>query len=285
MPDRQRTVGRTSSELRGPALHSGAAGSIVIGPLGPGSGLVFERADLPGRPRIPARVSNVSSTRRCTALATGCAGISTVEHVLAACFICGVDNALLVVEGNELPAGDGSALPFVELIESAGIVEQGAPRRTATLDSEITAANGGARITARPASGPSFKFKFKGGGSLDGREVRFVPGVTDPRDVLCARTFCFEDEIDAIRAAGMGRGGNAENVVVLRRDGSSVNAVRCEGEPARHKLLDFIGDLSLAGVRVCAEFTAEGSGHAHNTEFARLLEERILRNGGQVVTC
>ena len=123
--ERQFTLTRPTTIFRGNGLHTGKQSAVRLWPAPAGTGLVFRRSDLPGTPDIPALVGSVESTVRCVALAKGGARVSTVEHVLAACSLAGLDNAVISVEGEELPAGDGSALPFLEMVEAAGLTEQG----------------------------------------------------------------------------------------------------------------------------------------------------------------
>lgn len=269
--EHQFTLTRPTTVLRGNGLHSGKQSSVRLWPAPAGTGLVFRRSDLPGSPDIPARVESVESTVRCVALARGGARVSTVEHVLAACALAGLDNAVIAVEGGELPAGDGSALPFLEMVEAAGLTEQGAMRGYLFPSRRIESGSGGSRVSAEPSSVPEIRFRFSDAGRYGGREAAWGPGGTDPREVASARTFCYEDEVPALRASGLGQGGSLDNVLVLRRDGSSLNEPRGESEPVRHKLLDLIGDLALAGAGVRARIIAEGTGHAAHVEFVRAL--------------
>lgn len=280
MAERQRTLAGRTQTLYGVGLHSGKPASVILGPAAAGTGLVFQRADQPAAPDIPARVERVVDTDRCTALAAGGFQVRTVEHLLAACALAGLDNAILSVEGEELPAADGSAQPFLELIEHVGLVEQEEERAACTLRERVEMSGEAPqnwRMMAEPADRLSLVFKFRGNGTLNGQEVSFTPGVDAPQPVALARTFCFEEEIQALLKRGLGRGGNANNVLVLRSDGTSVNPPRMTQEPVRHKLLDLIGDFALAGVPIAARVVAEGTGHAAHVEFLRMLQPKLVK--------
>lgn len=269
--EHQFSLTRPTTVLRGNGLHTGKQASVRLWPAPAGTGLVFRRSDLAGSPDIPALVESVESTVRCVALTKGGARVSTVEHVLAACVLAGLDNAVIAVEGEELPAGDGSALPFLEMVETAGLTEQGEARSFIFPARRIESGSGGARVSAEPSTKPEIRFRFSDAGKYGGQEVALGVGGISVRDVACARTFCYEDEIEALRARGLGQGGSLENVLVLRRDGSSLNESRGDLEPVRHKLLDLIGDLALAGAGIRARIIAEGTGHAGHVEFVRAL--------------
>ncbi|MEK7766182.1 MAG: UDP-3-O-acyl-N-acetylglucosamine deacetylase, partial [bacterium] len=226
---------------------------------------------------------SLAGTERCTALGVpGGPGVRTVEHLLAACVFAGLDNAYIRVEGEEIPAADGSALPFLELIEAAGLAEQDAPARLLALAAPVAVEGPNGRVRAEPAEAPAYAFRFRGGGALDGRSATCAPDRDDPRGIAAARTFCYEAEIPALLAAGLGRGGTAENVLVLRADGTPVNAPRFPDEAVRHKLLDLIGDLALAGGSLAASVSAEGSGHALHAMFVRALAQAVGPAGREV---
>lgn len=243
----------------------------MIEPAEPGTGIVFVREDLPGKPHIPAVPSSIADSERCTALSRGGATVRTVEHILAACRMAVLDNAVIRVNGEEVPASDGSAGEYLSAIGQAGLTELWFRIGYTELSGPLTAGEGeGRRITALPAPEASFTYVFSGPGPLAGRRATFDEGREDPLPTARARTFCFESEIRGIIEAGLGRGGNADNVLVLKPDGSPLNQARSWDEPARHKVLDLVGDLSLAG-HLKARVIAVGTGHRQNAEFVRLL--------------
>jgi len=282
----QTTLAARTKTLRGAGLHGGEPGSVTLAPGAPGTGLVFRRIDRPAWGDIAARVENLRETPRATALGYGPAEVRTVEHVLAAAVLAELDNAVIEVEGAEIPAADGSAAPFLDLILEAGLAGQDAPREVLVPPAPLEIVGGtgaGWAIRLEPADEPSFTFRFRGGGSLDGVEAGFAPGRDDPRPVAFARTWCFEAEIQALLAKGLGRGGNAGTVLVISSDGAAVNPMRVPLEPVRHKLLDLIGDLALAGRPIGARVRAEGTGHAVHAEFLRralpgMIRKEVSRN-------
>jgi UDP-3-O-[3-hydroxymyristoyl] N-acetylglucosamine deacetylase len=272
--------GRTQM-LHGVGLHSGERAAAMLGPGAPESGLIFQRADRPAAPDLPARWDRIVPADRCTALGGGPDGVAVVEHVLAACALAGLDDAVIQIEGPEPPAADGSALPFLELIDHVGLVAGPRPRTWLVPRERVEVRDGDRwRIMAEPADEPSFTFRYRGGGRLDGAEASWRPGRDDPRDVACARTFCFENEIAALRARGLGRGLNESSVLVLRADGSALNAERGALEAVRHKLLDLVGDLALAGGPLAARVVAEGTGHAAHARFLEALAPALVRRPG-----
>ncbi len=276
-PFRMTLTGRTQV-LHGTGLHSGKPCTAILGPAAPGAGLVFQRADRPASPDLPARWDRVTPAPRCTALGEGEGRVAVVEHLLAACVFAGLDDATLMIEGGEVPAADGSAQPFVELIGHVGLAAQPLRRASWELAAPVELSGGhapGWRLRAEPAEAPSFSYTYRGGGALDGAAVSFTPGTDDPRLVAPARTFCFEAEIAALRAAGLGLGGTPDSVLVLDAGGAAVNGERMPREAVRHKLLDLVGDLALAGAPIRARVVAEGSGHAAHAEFLRVLMPRL----------
>jgi len=285
MPDagRQTTLAARTQSLCGVGLHGGEPGSVTVAPAAAGTGFVFRRTDRPAYEDIPARVGNLRQVPRCTVLGVGPAEVRVVEHVLAACVLAGVDNALIEVEGPEVPAADGSAAPFLEMIQAAGTVELDAPRAVLEAPAPLEVVDGGGagwsfRIDPAPAC--SYTFRFRGGGALAGAVASFTPGRDDPRLVAPARTFCFQEEIAGLLARGLGRGGTIESVLVLSSEGRPVNAMRVPLEPVRHKLLDLIGDLALAGLPIRAGITAEGTGHAAHAEVLQRLLPGLIRKEG-----
>ena len=247
----------------------------MLEPAEGGTGLVFIRDDLPGKPSVPAVAANIVESERCASLAFGGATVRTVEHVLAACRLAVLDNAVIRVTGEELPAADGSAAEYLAAISEAGLTEQYVRIQERGLSAPFVCGDPtGRRIEAEPAPGAFFTYRFAPPGPLTGREASFEDGHDDPRGTARSRTFCFEAEIRAILEAGLGRGGNADNVLVLKPDGSPLNGARSDDEPARHKLLDLVGDLALAGP-FHAHVTAVGTGHRQNAEFVRMLNTKL----------
>jgi len=267
---KQRTL-RSSAVMRGRGLHTGEECRIEIMPAEPDSGLVF----VSGGEEIEAVVANVRDTNRGTTLGRGEIEIHTVEHLLAALAGMEVDNAVVGIKGPEIPVADGSALPFVEMIESAGIVEQDADVRPIVLDTPAWVSDGAKCLLAVPSERYrisafiSFQHPMIGEQALG---VTLSPE-SFKREIAPARTFCTSDEIEAILAQGLGRGATEDNVVVVKDDGYSVPP-RFPDEFVRHKILDLIGDLALAGRRLRADVTGIRTSHALNVALARVVRGR-----------
>jgi UDP-3-O-acyl N-acetylglucosamine deacetylase len=231
----------------GRGLHTGEECRIEITPAEPDSGIVF----ISKGEEIAAVIANVRDTNRGTTLHKAGAEVHTVEHLLAALAAMSVDNTRVRVEGDEIPAADGSALPFVELIEEAGTVGQRCELRPGRLDVPIWAMDGAKCLIAVPGEGfrvsclISFQHRLIGEQAFSAR----IDAETFKREIAPARTFCTSDEIAAILARGLGKGGNEENVIVVGEDGYST-ALRFPDEFVRHKVLDLIGDLALVGRRL-----------------------------------
>ena len=270
---------KTSIDCVGIGLHSGRRVQMALRPAAANHGIVFRRTDL-GRD-IPARFDLVVDTRLATVLgdpADPSIRVGTVVHVMAALSGCGVDNALIEVDGPELPALDGSAAHLVFLIDCAGIVVQEAPRRTIEVLRTVRVSDRTAFAELAPArarrDGLHLAMSIVFAAPAIGRQALSVQ--LDPesfrRDLSRARTFALAEDIDRLRAAGMAQGGSLDNAVVV--DAARVlnpGGLRMEDEFVRHKLLDAVGDLALAGAPLCGSFTAHRSGHGLNNRLLRAL--------------
>ena len=274
----QRTV-RSTAEIRGVGLHTGAETTVRVGPAPADAGVRFVRTDLPGRPRIPADPLHLVDRGRRTALAEGTAEVHTIEHLLAACHGLGVDNLVVEMDGVEVPGLDGSALPFVELLRRAGVVEiPGSTRRELALrqaegvvepGSEATISavpwERGLRISYTLDYGPKSPFAAQHV-AVDFGEDAFV------REIAPARTFVLEAEAQALLARGLGKGATHQNTLVVGSDGlPAQNRLRFPDEYARHKVLDLCGDLFLAGADLRAQVAAVRSGHSGNGLLVRRI--------------
>jgi UDP-3-O-[3-hydroxymyristoyl] N-acetylglucosamine deacetylase/3-hydroxyacyl-[acyl-carrier-protein] dehydratase len=302
MSKKQCTLGGEIS-MSGVGLHTGSSTTMTFKPAEPDTGYRFVRVDLPGSPSVLAVVDNVVEIARGTTIANGEARVYTVEHVLAAMVGMGIDNVLIELDNNEPPVGDGSALPYVEMIQKVGIVEQDAPREELVVTEPIRYFDEqrGTEIVALPNdkyrvtvmvdyNNPALGSQHTGLFDLEREfETEFAP----------ARTFCFLHEVEMLRDQGLIKGGNLDNAIVivdeditdaelqakLKDLGIEENAVlgssgllnnktlRFKNEPARHKLLDMIGDLALIGTRLNAQVLAARPGHASNIEFARMVRK------------
>lgn len=280
---RQHTIG-AATEVRGFGLFTGSPVSVVIRPAPPGTGLVFRRGDLPDTPEIPAAVDFVIDRPRRTSLQRGDASVEMVEHCLSALVGLGVDNAYADVIGPELPVGDGSAAPFVDAIRQAGVVDQGQPRDPLVVREPVTVRDGEATLTALPAEGNESEFLYVldyGPGSPLGRQVHAF--TLTPRDyaeqIAPARTFSTLAEARAMWDRGLFKHLSPKEMLVIDDKGPIENSYRFEGEPARHKLLDMVGDLALVGRPLKGRFIAVRSGHSLNHRLARELVSRFMPAG------
>ena len=270
----QRTL-KSPVACDGIGLHTGAAVAMTLRPADAGAGIVFKRIDIAGSAPIPARWDRVVDTRLCTTLGNEYGvTVSTVEHLMAAFAGCGVDNAVVEIDGPELPIMDGSSAPFVSLIESAGLVEQPAPLRIIRLHKTVTVSDGERFASLAPGDGFSLGFEISFENPTVARQtitVGLING-TFKRELASARTFGFLDEVEAMQAAGLARGGSLDNAVVISGD-SILNAdgLRYEDEFVRHKALDAIGDLFLAGARIIGRFEGVCSGHDMNNRLLRAM--------------
>ncbi|MGA0286927.1 MAG: UDP-3-O-acyl-N-acetylglucosamine deacetylase [Phycisphaerales bacterium] len=267
--------------VSGRGLLGGEMAEARIEPAPADSGILFERADLDPPVRIPAVVDHAVSLARRTTLRSGETSIDTVEHCLSALAGLGIDNAVIRLRGPELPCGDGSALPFVDAMLDAGIVELDAPRRVFRVREPIVIEEGGGSIAALPTSKPGlqvvYELDYADRSDRIGRQtLSYDPNRLDyRREIAPARTFSLKEEAEALQAQGLGTHLSPKDVLVIGEDGPIENAFRFEDEPVRHKVLDVLGDLSLVGRPLQARIVAGRSGHALNRRLAMRLREQI----------
>ncbi|MDI7248221.1 MAG: UDP-3-O-acyl-N-acetylglucosamine deacetylase [Bacillota bacterium] len=268
--ERETTVARPVS-YEGRGLHTGRPSRVTIRPAPCGTGIVFVRTDLPRPVSIPARVEFAAMSRRATGLAHDGVAVSTVEHLLAAVLWGGVDNALIEVDGEEIPLGDGSSRVFVDIVEEAGIVELERERGLLSVDRPVRVERGEARAIALPHEGLRVSFTFVGARrGMRAEHVEFeVTPETFRTEIAPARTVGFEWELATLREVGLALGATPDEAVIVGENGY-VGPARFPDEAARHKALDLLGDIALLG-RVSGHFIGIGSGHALNHELARAV--------------
>jgi len=272
---RQRTL-RNSIKATGVGLHTGERVLLTLSPAPVDTGIVFRRTDLNPVAEIPARADLVGETTLSTCLIHNDARVSTIEHLLSAMAGLGVDNAYVDVTAPEIPIMDGSAAPFVFLLQSAGLVEQHAPKKFIRVKREVTVTDGDKSAKFLPLEG----FKISFGIDFDHPVFKHRAATTEidfsttsfVREISRARTFGFVEEIEYLRSKGLARGGSMDNAIViddykvLNNDG-----LRYEDEFVKHKVLDAIGDLYLLGYSLIGEYQAFKSGHALNNQALRTL--------------
>ena len=274
---RQRTL-RNSIKATGVGLHTGDKVLLTLCPAPVDTGIVFRRTDLNPVAEIPARADLVGETTLSTCLIHGEARVSTIEHLLSAMAGLGVDNAYVDVTAPEIPIMDGSAAPFVFLLQSAGIVEQHAAKKFIRVRKEVTVTDGDKTASFLPLEG----FKISFGIDFDHPVFKHRAATTEidfsttsfVREVSRARTVGFVEEIEYLRSKGLARGGSMDNAVVID-DYKVLNhgGLRYDDEFVKHKVLDAIGDLYLLGYSLIGEYRAFKSGHALNNQALRTLIE------------
>jgi len=275
---KQRTL-KNLIKTTGVGLHTGARVEIVLRPAPSNTGIVFHRVDLEQPVSIPADALHVGETRLSSTLKHDGAAISTVEHLMSALAGLGIDNLHVDVAGPEVPIMDGSASPFVFLLQSAGIVEQDADKRYLRVVAPVEVRDGDKWARFEPFNGFKLDFTIDFPHPMFGSENRHV--VIDfaehsyVKEVARARTFGFMQDLEAMREAGLGLGGSLQNAVVL--DEYRVlnsEGLRYDNEFVKHKVLDAIGDLYLLGHPMIGQYTAFKSGHGLNNAVARALLAR-----------
>jgi UDP-3-O-[3-hydroxymyristoyl] N-acetylglucosamine deacetylase len=272
----QKTL-RSAVQCSGVGLHSGAKVTMTLKPAEPNAGISFVRTDLDGV-TIPARWDHVVDTRMCTVVGNSDGvTIGTVEHLMAAFSGLNVDNAVVEVDGPELPVMDGSSGPFVFLIECAGLLEQACARRAIRILEPVRASGDGWAVCLMPGNGFSVDVEIDYGRSVVGNQslaMDLVNG-TFKKELARARTFGFLEEVQELRAAGLARGGSLDNAVVISGDRIlNEEGLRYQDEFVRHKALDAVGDLYLAGAPIIGRFHGTRSGHAANNRLLRTLFAR-----------
>lgn len=271
----QRTL-KSLVSTSGVGLHSGQKVTLVLRPAAENSGIVFRRTDLPGTPTLKADAFAVGDTRLCSTLEGNGAKVATVEHLMAAFAGLGVDNAYVDLNATELPIMDGSAAPFVFLMQSAGLTEQAAPKRYVRITQAVECRDGDKWARFEPHTGfkvsytiayqhPVFK-DVRPSATVDFAHTSFT------KEVSRARTFGFMQEVESMREQGLALGGSLDNAIVM--DEFRVlngEGLRYQDEFVRHKILDAIGDLYLLGHPLIGAFSGYKSGHALNNRLVREL--------------
>ncbi len=277
---RQRTLAETIS-CTGIGLHSGKTTDVTMRPAPSGTGIVFVRSDLTHAIEIPVAPGSVTRTELSTQIGRGDATVDTVEHLLAALYGLGIDNARVEVNGEEVPGMDGSAAPFVFLIRAAGVYEQAEPRAIYRLRRPIEIKDGDRTIRAEASRTLKVSYRVDYDHPAIGRQtIRSLPveAARFEREIARARTFGFFRDVETLRAGGRARGASLDNTVVLDDCGvMNAEGLRCDDEFVRHKILDLVGDLALLGMPVQAHIKVERGGHALHQALVAELAQRIER--------
>ncbi len=304
-PDKQHTLNNSIS-ISGTGLHTGVLVDMTLNPANPGYGIQFQRIDLPNKPIIKADCDLVTDTSRGTTLQVGDAKISTVEHILAALVGMGIDNLLIEVNGPEIPIIDGSSSPFIEKIEEAGILEQDAAKAWYSIDENIFHYDDNKRVemVALPALDYQITTLIDFNSPVLGTQHAALKTINDFKaEIAPCRTFCFLHELETLLENDLIKGGDINNAIVVvdkpvstaemnrlakvfKREKIEVKSegylnnleLRFPNEPARHKLLDVVGDLALIGYPIKARIIANRPGHSSNVEFAKKIKQYIKKN-------
>lgn len=304
-PDKQHTLNSAVS-ISGTGLHTGINVDMTLKPANAGFGYQFQRIDLPGQPIIKADCELVTDTSRGTTLEENGAKVSTVEHILAALVGMGVDNCLIELNGPEIPIIDGSSSPFVEIIQEAGVVEQEAAKAWYTIDTNITHYDEKKRVemTALPATEYKITTLIDFNSPVLGTQHAGLKSMQEFKtEIASSRTFVFLHELEMLLEHNLIKGGDINNAIVVvdkpvtdaemerlaKAFGRKKVEVKSEGylnnlelrfpnEPARHKLLDVVGDLALIGYPIKAHIIANRPGHSTNVDFARKIKQYIKKN-------
>lgn len=262
--------------ITGVGVHSGAAATMVLKPALASTGITFVRTDITDRPNVvPARWDAVTDTRLCTVIANAHGvSVSTIEHLMSAFAALGVDNAIVEIDGPETPIMDGSALQFVEKLNVTGLARQNAPRRVLRIKKTVCYQDGDKETFLSPADGAYYGMEIAFDNALIGRQ-KYTHALSEAAyrsDIAAARTFGFLHEVEQLKKMGLARGGSLDNAIVV--DGDKVlnpGGLRFRNEFVRHKILDAIGDLYLAGAQIIGHFHGIKAGHAMNNKILHAL--------------
>ena len=276
---RQTTIKKEVS-CTGIGLHSGQQVSLRLKSAPVDSGIIFKRVDLPNSPQIQAVAANVTATVRATTLEQDGAKVFTIEHLMSALHVSKIDNCIIEMDAEEPPVLMGNSIDFFRLIKSAGIVEQDNKRREIIIDKiyrvDDLTSEGRRFVIALPYDG--FRVSFTSVNPHPMVGIQYEDFVIDPetyeREIAPARTIAYEKEIEALRSMGLGLGGTLENVIVYN-DERWLNDLIYTDELVRHKILDLIGDMRLAGI-IKGHIIAAASGHALNTKLAKMIAADFL---------
>ena len=308
MSEKQRTVSAPIS-FSGKGLHTGVNVNLTIYPAEENHGIKFQRIDLEGKPVIPALANNVVDTSRGTTIADKDAKVSTIEHLMAALFGCGVDNALIAVDAPEVPIMDGSAAGYVKAIEQTGTVEQQAERVYYEITEKLSFSipEKGVEIVAYPDDHFSIDVNIDFNSRVVGKQYAVLNDVKDINsEIAPCRTFVFLHELQPLIDHNLIRGGDLDNAIVIvehtlpQAEVEKLSAIfnkkdlsveesgylnnlelRFENEIARHKLLDMVGDFALIGTRIKGKIFATRPGHLANTEFAKIVRKQIHKDASK----
>ncbi len=269
-------------EISGVGLHTNQEVTLRIKPAPVDQGIVFKRVDIKDSSPIPANiyyVLDLTRSLRRTSIGRDGVEVHTIEHLMATFAALKIDNAFVEIDAIEVPGMDGSASPFISILQEAGVIEQPGLRKVYQLKEPIWVEDGEASLTALPSN--ELKISYLLNYSHPKLQAQYVNCVVEKdiftKEIAPSRTFCLEEEVKPLREIGLGKGANYSNTVVVGKTGVINNTFRFEDEPARHKVLDLIGDLYLMGYKLEANIIAIKSGHPLNIRLLRRMEQQRLR--------
>jgi len=283
--EKQRTINK-EVYLKGVGIHTGNKVNLTLKPAEADSGVTFIRTDIAGSPRIKANVEYllIQKSSRRSSIGNNQAEVQTIEHLMASLSSLGIDNIDVEIDNNELPGLDGSALSFAEALEDAGIREQEKQKYIYTVREPITIQEGSSLITIMPSE--EFKVSYTLNYDHPMISSQFLEIAVNAEsfkaEIAPARTFCLESEARELQNQGLGLGANYENTLVVGTDGVIQNKLRFKDEFVRHKILDLIGDLYLAGCSIFGHVIALRSGHSLNLKIAQKIHEQRIKTQGAI---
>ena len=269
---------KNSIEIQGIGLHSGCNVKLVLKPADANSGITFKRVDIPSQPEIKALYSQVVDTGNCTCIGDKQGNVvSTIEHLMSALLVCGIDNVLIEIDNQEIPIMDGSAKPFYDILSKAALQEQNLPRKRIRILKPITYTDdkgNSASLLPSTENNLHLNFNIEFPSAIVGKQTfnDYLTATTYTEQIAQCRTFCEKYQVDYLKSIGLIKGGSLDNAVVL--DGDKIlneGGFRIKNECVNHKVLDAIGDLYTAGCLIYGQYKADKTGHRHNNELLKLL--------------
>jgi UDP-3-O-[3-hydroxymyristoyl] N-acetylglucosamine deacetylase len=270
---KQKTL-KSAMTANGVGLHTGRKVTMTLSPAPINTGVVFQRTDLPDQPIIKALWDRVEDTRLCTQIGENGTSVGTIEHLMAAIRAANIDNILIAIDGPEVPIMDGSAEPFSFLLNCAGVQEQDAKRRVLRINRTVRVEAGDKWAEYTPANVPTFHFTADFDHPVIGQQRQSLTLVNGcfASHIARARTFGFLHEVDYLRAQGLAQGGSLDNAIVLDKEKVlNESGLRFDDEFVRHKILDAVGDLFLAGAPIIGQYNGHKAGHELNNQLLRAV--------------
>ncbi len=269
----QKTINK-EAKFNGVGLHSGSNVEVTLVPANSNSGIIFKRSDLENNNEIIANFKNVSSAKLCTKIQNNFGvSVSTIEHLMAAFYICGIDNIVVNLNGTEVPIMDGSAKDFVKILKKSGLKTLEGKRKFVKIKKKIELKEGEKKINITPSNNSfdvKFTLNYKNNPLIHTQTSSTSFNEKEVEDIYSARTFCLFEDIEEIKSLGLAKGGSLENAIVVKGDKIlNEGGLRSDKEFANHKILDLAGDFMLSGLRVIGSIDCVHGGHALTNKFLK----------------